>query len=236
MRIAVLAALVAAALPANDGATALECEGWAAAGECDRNHAYMRHHCGNACQCHGWARAGECDRNAAYMRLHRARACARHTPSPPQPPPPPSQPPLECERWATIGECDANRLFMEAHCADECHCQRLAAGGGCRHRARRGDASAAARDATCEHVCVREWRVACCAVAPRVLALRRRRGWGPRGARILDVQPDQLTAARLAPSAAALPVPASGQLVCARVRAGKGGKGGWRRRSPSCPC
>ncbi|XP_021361878.1 putative tyrosinase-like protein tyr-3 [Mizuhopecten yessoensis] len=67
----------------------IQCRGWAATGECDRNPMYMHRTCQHACgtcacsdnneQCETWAGIGECSFNPGYMISHCRLSCGRCT-------------------------------------------------------------------------------------------------------------------------------------------------------------
>ena len=80
----------------------------------------------SAASCPGWASAGECDSNAAFMAINCAKSC-RLCSSPSNTPT--AAPTLctddptnaaSCAGWAAAGECTGNAAFMTANCAKSC--------------------------------------------------------------------------------------------------------------------
>jgi len=91
--------------------------------------------------CSGWAKAGECDRNPAFMKTSCCMSCGLGTTTPPPTPPPTPAPMMaaasdckdenpSCVPWSTAGECERNPTWMKANCKMSCKaCEAVPAAG-----------------------------------------------------------------------------------------------------------
>jgi len=95
------------------------CEAWAAAGECERNTAFMRRECRLSCDVCAAAAASEhraaAVGGASVGRAARGRASEGITTSC-------IDRREQCEAWAATGECERNAAYMESECGRSCGC------------------------------------------------------------------------------------------------------------------
>ena len=95
------------------------CEAWAAAGECERNTAFMRRECRLSCDVCAAAAASEHEAaavgGASVGRAARGRASEGITTSC-------IDRREQCEAWAATGECERNAAYMESECGRSCGC------------------------------------------------------------------------------------------------------------------
>ena len=80
-----------------------ECDGWALAGECNANPAFMKTRCRRSC--------GICGRAPAARRGAAVSSDCEDKSG-------------FCGEWAAVGECDSNPVYMRSSCPVTCHlCQ-----------------------------------------------------------------------------------------------------------------
>jgi ShK domain-like len=126
-----------------------ECVGWANAGECENNPAFMSQNCQLSCgictgtgggggdteqpqvcedkdeSCGTWANAGECGKNPSYMLANCPKSCDgcpgnEGSSNAGVVDPSCEDDRDECQGWANAGECNNNQAFMNQNCKASC--------------------------------------------------------------------------------------------------------------------
>lgn len=101
----------------------INCNGWAARGECRNNPGYMLTNCCQSCtsespcndseiHCNGWAARGECSNNPNYMLTKCCQSCINPNPC--------TDHNASCRAWAAAGECNNNPNYMLTNCCHSC--------------------------------------------------------------------------------------------------------------------